>query len=250
MNVVYAFCRKTDDIVDEDNLTKQAKEEKLLNWKNSLKAAFEVNSENGLLNEVADCAYQFNIPRKPFFDMIDGMEMDLTQNRYSTFEELKSYCYKVASTVGLMTIPIFGYKNSETQNYAINLGIALQLTNILRDVKIDSYINRIYLPTEDLAKFDYSEQDLTKGIYNENFVKLMQFQADRAKEFYKIADSYLRDEDKSSMFTARAMQYIYYRLLDKIEQEKFNVFDKKIRVSTINKLFIALSVWIKYKLIY
>lgn len=250
MNIVYAFCRKTDDIVDANSPTINEKKEKLFSWKTSLEDAFNGKSENILLSEVAECTEKFNIPQKPFFSLIDGMEMDLTKNRYSTFEELKEYCYRVASTVGLMTIPIFGYKNIETEKYATNLGIALQLTNILRDVKIDSYIDRIYLPQEDLEKFNYTQEDLMNSIYNENFTELMKFQASRAKEYYKLADSYLHEEDKSSMFTARAMQYIYYRLLDKIEQEKYNIFEKKIRVSTINKLFIALSVWIKYKLIY
>ena len=127
------------------------------------------------------------------------------------------------------------------------MGIALQLTNIIRDVKTDSYRGRIYIPSVDLDRYNYSEEDLFNHLYNQEFVNLMKFQAERAREFYLLADGFLADEDKSSMFTARAMQYIYYRLLDKIEQEDFNVFDKKMRVSTFNKIFIALTVWLKYK---
>lgn len=248
MNTIYSFCRITDDIVDDNNMSREQKQLKLDEWKNSLSNAFNKKSENELFIELNDCIEEFNIPQKPFFDLIDGMEMDLNKSRYSTFEELKEYCYKVASTVGLMTIPVFGFKNKLTKEYAINLGIALQLTNILRDIKTDAQSGRIYLPAEDLERFNYSEQELLTSTYNENFIELMKFQSDRAREFYQLANNNLFPEDKSSMFTARAMQYIYYRLLDKIEQEHFNVFEDKIRVSTFNKLFISLSVWIKYKL--
>lgn len=248
MNTIYSFCRITDDIVDDNNMSREQKQLKLDEWKNSLSNAFNKKSENELFAELNDCVEEFNIPQRPFFDLIDGMEMDLNKSRYSTFEELKEYCYKVASTVGLMTIPVFGFKNKLTKEYAINLGIALQLTNILRDIKTDAQSGRIYLPAEDLERFNYSEQELLTNTYNENFIELMKFQSERAREFYQHANNNLFPEDKSSMFTARSMQYIYYRLLDKIEQEHFNVFEDKIRVSTFNKLFISLSVWIKYKL--
>ena len=249
MNTIYAFCRKTDDIADDDSLTKIAKQELLNEWKESLNDAFNNNSKIELLNELKICVDEFNIPHQPFFDLIEGMEMDLIQDRFETFEGLKDYCYKAASTVGLMTIPIFGYQKKETIDYAINLGIALQLTNIIRDVKTDSLRGRIYLPLEDLESFNYSEEELFNCTYNNQFIELMRFQAQRARAYYKIADRNLHAEDKYSMFTARAMQYIYFRLLDKIEQEKYNVFNKKIRVSTFNKLFIALIVWFKYSIL-
>lgn len=248
MNTVYAFCRMTDDIVDDESLTKVIKQQNLNKWREDLTKSFNDGSENQLLNELNGCVNDFNIPKEPFFDLIDGMEIDLNQDRFNTFDELKEYCYKVASTVGLMTIPIFGYKNESTIDYAKNLGIALQITNIMRDVKTDSIRGRIYLPLEDLKKYEYSESDLFNGEYNENFVELMKFQAERAREYYKKADSNLLKDDKSSMFTARAMQYIYFRLLDKIEDENYNVFKSKIRVSTFNKLFIAFFVWLKYKI--
>ncbi len=248
MNVVYAFCRKTDDIVDNEEYEVEQKKIQLQDWRNELEKAFNNKSDNKLLTELKKNVDLFSIPQQPFFDLIDGVGMDLTKNRYETFDELKEYCYKVASTVGLMTIHIFGYKNKNTIDYAINLGIALQLTNIIRDVKVDGKNDRIYLPLEDLNKFTYSQINLFSNVYNENFVELMKFQTERAREFYSIADNKLNDEDKSSMFTARAMEYIYYRLLDKIEQNNYNVFDKKIRVSIFNKLFISIAVWIKYKL--
>jgi phytoene synthase len=177
------------------------------------------------------------------------MELDLNQSRYQTFDELKDYCYKVASTVGLMTIPVFGYKNKSTEEYAVNLGIALQLTNIIRDVKTDAERGRIYLPLNDLKKFNYSEAELFDNVYNENFVNLMKFESEQARKYYSLADNKLQREDRSSLFTARAMEYIYYRLLDKIELAEFNVFKEKIRVSNINKLFISSAVWLKYKLL-
>lgn len=219
-------------------------------WKTELKKAFVNDSSNHLLIELNNYINTFNIPQKPFFDLIDGMEIDLNQNRFATFTELKDYCYKVASTVGLMTIPIFGYKNKQTIDYAINLGIALQLTNIIRDIKTDELNGRIYLPHEDFEKFGYSEQELSGNVFNKNFINLMKYQEERAREYYKKADKNLFSEDKSSMFAARAMQYIYFRLLDKIVQENYNVFGKRIRVSTFNKLFISLSVWLKYKLLF
>lgn len=222
--------------------------ERLTEWKENLISSFDYESENNLLNELSKEIKKFNIPKEPFFDLIDGMKNDLQKDRYNTFDELRNYCYSVASTVGLMTIPIFGYKEKSTVNYAIDLGIALQLTNIIRDVKSDALRGRIYLPLEDLRKYNYTEKELFEFTYNENFIELLKFESDRARSFYRSADNYLSSTDKPSMFPARAMQYIYYRLLDKIEQENYNVFKKKIRVSNFNKLFIAISVYLKYKI--
>lgn len=249
MNSVYAFCRKTDDIVDSEHETKFVKQEKLDRWRENFEKSLSNNSDNENLNELNYYIKHFKIPTKPFFDLIEGMEIDLNKNRYSTFEELKEYCYKAASTVGLMTIPILGYKNPKTVDYAINLGIALQLTNIIRDVKTDALRNRVYLPQEDLQKFNYSEQEIFTNTYNQNFIDLMNFQAERARNFYKEANKNITKEDKSNLFTAKAMEYIYFRLLDKIEEDNFNVYDKKIKVSFFNKILISLFVWFKYKII-
>ena len=248
MNTVYAFCRMTDDIVDDEGLTKQLKRERLDEWRADFNNALLDQSDNSLLNELKKSIEKFNIPHQPFYDLIEGMEIDLEKDRFSTFDELKDYCYKVASTIGLMTIPIFGYSNEKTVDYAVNLGIALQLTNIIRDVKTDSLRGRIYIPQEDMERFNYSDRDLFNNLYNDDFVNLMKFQTERARKFYSAADKNLASEDKSSMFTARAMQYIYYRLLDKIQLENYNVFNDKISVSAFNKFFIAFTVWLKYKL--
>ena len=148
MNAVYAFCRKTDDIVDEGNEPDDLKYEKLRRWRIELEKALLGNSQYPLLNKVATYIKQFNIPLDPFFELIIGMEMDLQRKRYLSFDDLSQYCYRVASTVGLMCIEIFGYKNCSAKDYAVNLGVAMQLTNILRDVGKDSESGRIARPQD------------------------------------------------------------------------------------------------------
>ncbi len=152
MNTVYAFCRQTDDIIDEGNESDELKYEKLHRWRVEFEKAFSGNSEYLLLNKLANTISKFNIPLDPFFELIKGMEMDLQRNQYLTFDDLVLYCYRVASTVGLMCIEIFGYKNKSAKDFAIDLGIALQLTNILRDIKKDAKKGRVYLPQEDFKK--------------------------------------------------------------------------------------------------
>lgn len=250
MNTVYAFCRQTDDIIDEGNDADNIRFENLRKWRIELQKALRNQSNFNLLNKLARIIRQFNIPIEPFFDLIIGMEMDLQQNRYLSFDDLRQYCYHVASTVGLMSIEIFGYKNQSTRDYAINLGLALQLTNILRDVKTDAMKGRIYLPQEDMERFNYSEEELMNFVYNENFVQLMRYEASRAYEFFRRADESLTFDDKPSMFAARAMEKIYYRLLKKLEEENFNIFDKKINISTFRKAALSLGVWAKYSLVY
>lgn len=250
MNTVYAFCRKTDDIVDEGDEPEEIKYERLRKWRIELERALYGRSDSQLFNKLASIIKQFNIPIDPFFELIAGMEMDLQHKRYRSFEELVQYCYRVASTVGLMCIEIFGYKNKSTKDYAVNLGLAMQLTNILRDVKKDSEKGRIYLPQNDLVKYKYSEQDIFENKYNANFVSLMKFESDRAKDFFTKADQVLDFEDKPSLFPARAMQHIYQRLLTRLETEKFDVFNKKIKVGTFEKAAISVGVWAKYRLVY
>jgi len=193
---------------------------------------------------------QFNIPVDPFFELLKGMEMDLQRKNYLTFDDLTLYCYRVASTVGLMCIEIFGYKNKSTKNFAIDLGIALQLTNILRDVKKDALRGRIYLPKEDLVKFNYSEDDIIKNVYNQNFIDMMKYEVERTKTYFRKATDELTLDDKGAMFAARAMQHIYYKLLEKIVSHEYDIYSKKIRVPTIEKLGISLGVWAKYNLVY
>ena len=250
MNTVYAFCRETDDIVDEGNEPEEIKYEKLRKWRIELEKAVVGHSDYTLLNKLGKTISQFNIPLDPFFELLKGMEMDLSYKRYLSFDDLVTYCYRVASTVGLMCIEIFGYKHKSTKDYAVNLGIALQLTNILRDIKKDSLKGRIYLPQQDLIKFGYSESDLLSHTYNANFVDLMVYETNRAQEYFDNATMNLNLDDKASMFAARAMQHIYHKLLEKIVNADYNVFQKNIKVNKIEKAGIAIGVWAKYSLVY
>jgi phytoene synthase len=250
MNTVYAFCRETDDIVDEGTVTDDLKFEKLRKWRIELEKSLNGHSEYLLINKLSKTIQNFNIPLEPFFDLLKGMEMDLQQNRYVTFNDLQTYCYRVASTVGLMCIEIFGYRHPSAKDFAINLGIALQLTNILRDVKKDAERGRIYLPQEDLRKFNYNESDLFSNTYNDNFQNMMRYQVERAKWYFNAATTSLNKEDKKTMFAARAMQHIYYRMLNKIVDADYDVYNNKIKISTAKKVGISLGVWAKYRLVY
>ena len=166
-----------------------------------------------------------------FLELIDGVGMDISKKRYETFEELYPYCYRVASTVGLMSIEIFGYRSPEAKQYAINLGIALQLTNILRDLRVDLASGRVYLPQEDLRRCGYSESDLFSQNVNPSFQKLIQFECDRARRYFQTARSYLKRDDLRSLYPAEAMAGIYERLL---------VESRKIRASYSDKRFDSL----------
>jgi len=250
MNTVYAFCRETDDIVDNASASLDVKYEKLRKWRIEFEKAFSGHSEYSLLNKLGTTISKFNIPLDPFFELIRGMEMDLQKNRYLTFDDLSLYCYRVASTVGLMCIEIFGYKHKSTKEYAINLGIAFQLTNILRDINKDANDGRIYLPQEDLAKFDYSEKALMEKTYNSNFKELMEYETKRAQFYFDKANQIIQLDDKPSLFAARAMQRIYARTLDKIVAEDYNVFEKNISVLFFEKLGISIGAWAKYSLVY
>jgi phytoene synthase len=250
MNTVYAFCRQTDDIVDESVEPDDLKYEKLHKWRIQLEKAISGQSDYPLLNKLGKTISQFNIPLDPFFELVKGMEMDLLRKRYLSFEDLKLYCYRVASTVGLMCIEIFGYKHQSAKDFAINLGIALQLTNILRDIKKDAQKGRIYIPQNELEKFDYTEEEIFSSIYNDNFKSLMNYQVDRAKYFFDKATQSLSLDDKPSMFAARAMQHIYYRMLEKIIDADYDVYRNNIKVSKIEKVGISVGVWAKYSLVY
>lgn len=238
IHTVYAFCRCTDDIVDEEG-DRDSKEQRLHRWTLELEKGLRNESTHPLLNKLSVIADRFNIPAVHFFDLIRGMRMDLEKARYETFDELYEYCYNVASTVGLMCSEIFGYTGETTRQYAIDLGIALQLTNIVRDVKSDAQIGRIYLPGEDFAQFDYSYDDLLSSTYNENFVRMMRFETRRAREYYAKARTSLAHEDHAAFFAARIMDRIYYRILDKIERKQFALFDERISISSFSKFRIA-----------
>lgn len=250
MNTVYAFCRKTDDIVDENSDSTDIKYEKLRKWRIEFEKSFSGHSEFALLNKLGTTISNFNIPLDPFFELIKGMEMDLQKDRYRSFDDLQLYCYRVASTVGLMCIEIFGYKHPSTKQFAVDLGIALQLTNILRDISKDAKHGRIYLPQEDLEKFNYTESDIFSFNYNDNFRDLMMYETARAKRYFESATANLDLDDKKTMFAARAMQHIYYKILEKIIDKDYDVYNNEIKVNKVEKVGIALGVWAKYNLVY
>lgn len=250
INTVYAFCRQTDDIVDNEMDSTELKFKKIREWKNEFEHALKGSSNYTLLNQVTRIIRNFNIPVEPFFELIKGMEADLQVSRYKDFNTLYQYCFRAAATVGLMCIEIFGYKTESAKQYAVNLGIALQLTNILRDVKFDALNGRIYLPEEDMKKFGYTEDDLMNFRYNESFVELMKFECKRAREYFEKANNAFAKEDRKQLFPARIMQKIYFNILEKIEKMNYNVFSKKAKVSKLKKLYYTFGVFVKYKLAY
>jgi 15-cis-phytoene synthase len=246
IETIYAFCRFTDDIVDEVEDDKE-KHVLLLQWTEELKRSLFGESRYTLLNKLAAIIHRFNIPVEHFYELIKGMEMDLTRTRYGTFSELEQYCYRVASTVGLICAEVFGYTNEKTKEYALNLGIALQLTNILRDIGNDAKRGRIYLPLEDLARFSYTEGELLRLEYNERFIELMKFECGRAREYFRKAKSSLAEEDKPLFTAARIMGNIYYLLLVRIERAEYDVFSKRIRLSSPLKILVAMVMQIRKK---
>jgi phytoene synthase len=247
MNSVYAFCSYIDGIVDRTSPADESiarKEQRLNWWEGVIDLIYDDKMNNPLILPFIKVIKRFRIPKQYLITIIDGCRRDLIQNRYDTFVELKEYCHAVASVVGLISIEIFGYKYEETKNYAINLGYALQLTNILRDIKADKDRGYIYIPKEDMEKFGYTEDELINEVYNENFVELMRFQALRARQYYHKARRLLHPEERVTTFAAGIMDEIYFRILEKIELAEYDIFNKKIRVSQIHKLMITLKHWL------
>ena len=247
INVVYAWCRIADDIVDEE-ASVSTKYQRLVQWGKEFELGLAGTSRYQLVNKLAQIIKRFNIPLDHFTELIKGMEMDLTKRRYETFEELQEYCYRAGSTVGLICAEVFGYKTEQTKQYAINLGIALQLTNILRDIKQDAKRGRIYLPQEDLRRFGYTENELHNAEYNDRFVELMKFECARAHYFFRQARAVLAHEDKPFLYAARAMGNIYYLLLQRIERANYDVYSKRIRLPSALKLLIAMGLRIRNRL--
>ncbi len=243
---IYDFCRYTDDLVDEDNVPN--KQELLNEWREEVEACYKGNATHPVMHALEHTVREFNIPKSYLLKLIDGVEMDLYNTRYETFEELREYCYAVASVVGLISIQVFGFKHEQTKEYAINLGYALQLTNILRDIKQDAAKNRIYLPLEDLHKFGYEEQSLLSSCYDERFIALMKFETEVARNYYVKARALLLPDERPSMIAAEIMDAIYFRLLNKIERTRYNVFANRIRISNLQKMVVTFNCWIKNRL--
>jgi len=237
---VYAFMRYCDDISD-GNESNETKRRLLENWRSQLNKAYSDGPcNNSILPAFRESVRHFSIPAQYFHWIIDGAEMDLNTVQYETFDELYKYCFHVASAVGFVCLQIFGFKDERAKKYAEQCGIAFQLTNILRDVKEDAAMGRIYLPAEDLEKFHYTAGDLQNGVVDDRFRKLMRFEADRAKNYYSKARHLLPLVEKASKPALWAMMEIYERLLDRIVQRRFDVFQKSIRLTGMEKISIAL----------
>jgi 15-cis-phytoene synthase len=242
MYAVYAFCRSVDDVADGSAPLRE-KQTLLDEWRRELDRCYDGNPQHPITVQLARSIRRFPIPKEHFEELITGVEMDLIHSRYPTFHELYEYCYRVAGVVGLMCIEIFGYRNPKAKDYAVNLGLALQLTNIIRDLKVDAERGRIYLPQDELARFGYHEDELLRGAYTPAFFELIRFAGSRARQYFHSARQLLAAEDRRSLFAAEIMGTIYYRLLDTIEASGYRVFDRTITLPTSHKLWIALSIW-------
>ncbi|HMJ05968.1 MAG TPA: squalene/phytoene synthase family protein [Chthoniobacterales bacterium] len=229
----YAFCRVIDDIADSSVLSAAEKTEGLRAWRSWLAAPGA--GEDTLAPDVRRLLAKYRLAPAMLEEIITGVEMDLTISRYQTFAELRVYCYRVASAVGLVSIEIFGYANPRCQEYAVELGLALQTTNIIRDVGKDARLGRIYLPAEEMARFGYAEADLLRETNGERFRALMQFQADRAHAFFDKAAATLPREDRRSMVAAEIMGGVYRSLLRRMEKDGFRVFEKEYRLNRLQK---------------
>lgn len=245
MSALYAFCRKVDDIADDEDIPVDVRRQELQNWRLDIAEAcrqgqprFGVNQE--IKPVIAACRLSYDL----FDELIRGVEMDLSIKRYATYAELEQYCYRVASVVGLLSIPIFGYKNPACRDYANYLGKALQLTNILRDVRTDAERGRIYLPQEELARCGVSEEEILRSEYSERFYQAAARVAEHARRFYQLARETLPAEDRRSMIAAELMASVYWRLLRKLEASRFDVFGPTPpSLSKGQKLLLIVRTW-------
>jgi phytoene synthase len=239
---VYAFCRAVDDAVDEATPADAA--DLVVEWRSELERCYRGAPLHPVTVALAASLEQFPIPKAALGAVIDGVEMDLVKHRYATFAELELYCWRVASAVGLASIEVFGYTNPAAREYAVDVGLALQLTNILRDISEDAERGRIYLPAEDLETFGVPLQDLLRGVYNRRFCALMQFESERARGYYRSAAAKLPREDAASLRPAEVMRRTYEAVLDRIVEERYFVFGRRLGLSRGRKAALAASMWV------
>ena len=245
----YAFCRLCDDAVDED-VPLPRKLELLTGLRTQLEAAFASEDPNRqsmepVFQALAHSSAAYGIEPGLFQDIISGVESDLTATRYRDFEELRTYCYHVASVVGLVCIEIFGYTDPRARQYAIDLGLAMQLTNIIRDVEEDLARDRVYLPQEDLQRFGYSEERLFAGEMDDSFRELMRFQAERARSYFRSGLRLLPLLPSRARPCPAVMARMYMAILDRAEAADFNVFNRRPSLSKREKLFVMAWAWMQ-----
>ena len=243
ITALYAFCREVDDAVDEAS-DMQLAAAKLAWWRLEVANLFAGNPQHPVTRALAPFTAKFSISAERLNEIIDGMEMDLTQTRYLDWAALERYCYLVAGVVGLLAAGIFGYRNPRTLDYARELGIAFQLTNVIRDVGEDARKNRIYLPMDELKRFNVPAADILGARESDAFRALMAFQAARARSRYESALQALPAEDRRAQRSGLIMAAIYRTLLEEIEREGFRVLKEKTSLTPLRKLYIAWKTWL------
>jgi phytoene synthase len=245
MAALYAFCREVDDVADDEIVPPEIRRQKLQQWREDVRKACSNQQPDFHVNqELQSVIERRRLPFELFDELLKGVEMDLEIRRYDTLEQLELYCYRVASVVGLLSIEIFGYRNPACREYAIHLGKALQLTNILRDVSSDAARNRLYIPLSECERFNVPPEDILAGKYSADYVRLAGHMANLARQFYANARETLPPIDRRSMATAELMGSVYWKLLRKIERRRFNVFERgETRLTKLQKLFLIWRMW-------
>jgi phytoene synthase len=245
MSVLYAFCRQVDDVADDESVPVESRRQQLADWRADVQLACNNGAPRFPVNqELQPIIRQYRLAFEHFNALLQGVEMDLDIKRYAEYEQLELYCYRVASVVGLLSIEVFGYQDAACRDYAILLGKALQLTNILRDVRTDAERGRIYLPQSEMARFQVSEQELLRSEYSDRFAALAESVAARARQFYRQARETLPADDRRSMVAAELMGSVYWSLLGKLERSRFNVFGPQpLRLNKPQKLLLLLRTW-------
>jgi phytoene synthase len=243
ITALYAFCREVDDVVDE-GLDPQVAATKLAWWRHEVENLYAGKPQHPVTKALSPFLERFALEKEKLGEIIDGMEMDLTQTRYLDWPNLERYCYRVAGVVGLLAASIFGYRDAKTLEYARNLGIAFQLTNIIRDVGEDARKNRIYLPMDEMQRFGVPAADILGAKQTPEFEQLLRFESDRAKDFYARAFQALPAQDRKAQRAGLIMAAIYRALLDEIERDGFKVLKQRISLTPLRKLFIAWRTWL------
>lgn len=245
ITALYAFCREVDDVVDESSNADVARTT-LAWWRGQVADIYTGRPQHPVARALVEVVGKFGLPQEHLLEIIDGMEMDLSRQRYADFKSLQLYCYRVASVVGLLSAEIFGYKDRRTLKYAHDLGIALQLTNIIRDVGEDARRGRIYLPQDEMAQFGVLASDILAAHETAAFRKLMAFQIERAQHFYDLALAELPESDKKTQRTGLIMAAIYRATLDEVIYSGCHVLKQRVSLTPLRKLWIALRTWLKY----
>jgi phytoene synthase len=243
ITALYAFCREVDDAVDEPSDPSAARAT-LAWWRGEVARLFAGNPQHPVTLALDPAIDPFGLTKAQLNEIIDGMEMDLKQSRYMNFSNLQLYCHRVAGVVGALAAGIFGYRNAKTREYAEKLGLAFQLTNIIRDVGEDARKNRIYLPLDELKEYGVTAADILNANHTESFVRLMRFQAERARRCYDEALEILPAEDRRAQRPGLMMAAIYRALLDEIAGDDYRVLQQRTALTPIRKLWIAWRTWI------